>query len=60
VSGAAKHPAIQAVEQPADDYEKALDLLDAFCENFYGIDDHNDYLHEVRLAAAPASIVPPS
>lgn len=40
--------AVQAVNALADDHEKALDLLEQFCERFYWIKDHPDYQAEVR------------
>jgi hypothetical protein len=42
------HPAVKAVQNLADEYEEALDLLDAFCERFYWIKDHPDYQEQVR------------
>lgn len=42
------HPAVQAVQALAADYEKALDLLEDFCGRFYWIKDHPDYQAEVR------------
>jgi hypothetical protein len=42
------HPAVRAVQDLADDHDKALDLLEDFCERFYWIDDHRDYQEEVR------------
>ena len=42
------HPAVQAVTDLADDRDKALDLLEGFCERFYWIKDHPDYQAEVR------------
>ncbi len=42
------HAAVHAVKALAEDHEKALDLLDQFCERFYWIKDHPDYQAEVR------------
>jgi hypothetical protein len=42
------NPAVKAVQDLADDHERALDLLDDFCERFYWIKDHPDYQEEVR------------
>jgi hypothetical protein len=47
-----QHPAVKAVEELAGDYEKALDLLDQFCERFYWIKDHVDYQVDVRAFLA--------
>ncbi|MFI4992106.1 MAG: hypothetical protein ACHQCH_00625 [Solirubrobacterales bacterium] len=40
--------AVHAVNALADDHEKALDLLEQFCERFYWVKDHPDYQSEVR------------
>jgi hypothetical protein len=42
------HPAVKAVAELADERERALDLLDDFCERFYWIKDHPDYQDNVR------------
>lgn len=42
------HPAVKAVEELVDERERAIDLLEAFCEHFYWIKDHPDYQDEVR------------
>jgi hypothetical protein len=40
--------ATQAVDEVIADRNKALDLLEDFCERFYWIKDHPDYQAEVR------------
>jgi hypothetical protein len=40
--------ALKAVQELADDRERALDLLEDFCERFYWIKDHPDYQDDVR------------
>jgi hypothetical protein len=47
-ASAATHPAVSAVQDLATDHERALDLLEQFCERFYWIKDHPDYQEEVR------------
>lgn len=42
------HDAANAVKALANDHEKALDLLEQFCERFYWIKDHPDYQAEAR------------
>jgi hypothetical protein len=44
----AAHPAVKAVEELADDYDEALNLLDDFCDRFFWIKDHPDYQQTVR------------
>lgn len=44
----ASDPAVQAVTALADERDKALDLLDGFCERFYWVKDHPDFHAEVR------------
>ena len=36
------------VQTLAEDYERALELLDQFCDRFYWIKDHEDFQEEVR------------
>jgi hypothetical protein len=50
--------AVSAVEALAEDYERALDLLEGFCERFYWIKDHLDYQAEVREFLAQRSREP--
>lgn len=39
---------LTAAETSTRDYDRALDLLEDFCERFYWIKDHPDYQDEVR------------
>jgi hypothetical protein len=48
MQAATTHPAVKAVQDLADDNDKALDLLEDFCERFYWIKDHPDYQEGVR------------
>lgn len=41
-------PAVQAVTELAEERDKALDLLEEFCERFYWVKDHPDYHADVR------------
>ena len=48
MQGTATHPVVKAVEDLANERQRAIELLEQFCERFYWIKDHPDYQEEVR------------